>query len=185
MAAERHHLKTVPQLKEFLKERGIQTSIYRKENLIRLAEAATEMKIQPEERSLQSKRGLDLQRRTVEVGTDESSVTVVLPDVNRLASWKCELKNLPKIEMGDIMVYLMTKCGWGTNRLKSYKDDNSFKLYQTNHIDKVVIAPVAHDYMYVKSACVPETRQLEKPYETWILVKKDGSVKSGGCTCVA
>ncbi|XP_061190782.1 uncharacterized protein LOC133198830 [Saccostrea echinata] len=185
MAAEQLRLKSVPQLRDFLKERGIQTSIYRKQQLLRLAQAATAMEIEPEECAIENKRYHDQQRRTVEVRTDENITTFILPDVSGLSDWNVDLQTMPKIEMGDVMVYLMTYCDWSANRLKSYKDDNSFKLYQTNHIDKVAMATVAHGYMYVKSTCVPETRQSEKPYETWILLHKNGSVKSGGCTCVA
>ena len=39
MATEQPKFKSVPVLKEFLRERGIQTSLYRKEQLIKLAEA--------------------------------------------------------------------------------------------------------------------------------------------------
>jgi len=39
MATEQPKFKSVPERKEFLRERGIQTSLYRKEQLIKLAEA--------------------------------------------------------------------------------------------------------------------------------------------------
>ncbi|KAK3092354.1 hypothetical protein FSP39_001790 [Pinctada imbricata] len=32
---------------------------------------------------------------------------------------------------------------------------------------------------------VPETRQHATPYQTWLLVGKDGNIHSGGCACVA
>jgi hypothetical protein len=46
MATEQPKFKSVPELKEFLRERGIKTSLYRKEQLIKLAEAASEINLE-------------------------------------------------------------------------------------------------------------------------------------------
>ena len=182
MATEQQKFKSVPELKEFLRERGIQTSLYRKEQLIQLAVAASEINLEAESDSFDDKRDSDQLRRTVVIGGYSN---VVLPDVGSITGWQSDLSSIPNIEMGDIMVYLMTTCGWGAGRLKSYKEDNSYKLFQNRHIDNVRIGNIEHNYIYVRCTCVPETRQSEKPYETWILLNRNGTIKSGGCTCVA
>ena len=129
MATEQPKFKSVPELKEFLRERGIQTSLYRKEQLIKLAEAASEINLEAQSDSFEEKREYDQLRRTVVI--DESS-NVVLPDVGSITGWQRELSSIPNIEMGDIMVYLMTTCEWGTGRLKSYKGVNYMEIRNNN-----------------------------------------------------
>ncbi|KAJ8310318.1 hypothetical protein KUTeg_012183 [Tegillarca granosa] len=83
------------------------------------------------------------------------------------------------------MVYLTTSCDWDANRLKSFKTDNSYKLFEANHIDNVRLGMLEHGYRYVKASCVPETRQSDVPYCSWLLYTSMGYIQTGGCTCVA
>ncbi|KAK3086590.1 hypothetical protein FSP39_020732 [Pinctada imbricata] len=181
MAAESQNKRTVPEMKEFLAERGIQTSIYNKDQLIKLVEAASELGLETEADPEEEKSQHDEERRTVTMST---GITTILPDVKDFTEWQCDLTTLPTIEIGDIMVYLLTNCGWIKTRLSSYKEDNGYKLFENRHIDTVMLKNL-NEFTYIKSTCLPETRQNEKPYQTWILLGNDGSVKSGGCTCVA
>ena len=182
MADEYRDSRAVAELKEYLTERGIQTSIYNRDRLVVLARAAADIGLEPESDPLDVKREHDHERRTIVLSTGE---TTLLPDVKDITDWQCDLAYIPNIEMGDIMVYLMTSCGWIKSRLSSYKNDNSYKLFENKHVDNVMLKTFENDYTYVMSTCLPETRQNEKPYQTWVLLSKDGSVKSGGCTCVA
>lgn len=58
-----------------------------------------------------------------------------MPDVFTISSCKSQL---PDIGFGYILVYLSSDCGWGQDRIRHYKDDNAYKLYQQNHISNVV-----------------------------------------------
>lgn len=172
----------LPELRNFLKQRGIQHSTQRKENLIRLAEVANDLQFPVQEAD--DYKDLSVSRRTV---TDrKTNKTVVLPDITTISvdKWKTDLKTLPSLEMGDIMVYLLGNCGWLNERLKQYKQDNGYLLYQCNHVSGLMLYEM-DSYQYVKCFCVPETRQSADPYITWILLNDTGTVQSGGCTCVA
>ena len=94
---------------------------------------------------------------------------------------------MPDIESCDVLVYFMRCCGWNHERLANYKQDNGYRLHMSCHIDDVKAAYHTHPgYLYLKSTCMPETRQNAQPYEVWVLVNKtSGEVISGGCTCVA
>ncbi|XP_062620989.1 uncharacterized protein LOC134282605 [Saccostrea cucullata] len=181
MAAESHRNKSVAELKAFLSDRGINTSLYRKDALIRIAEAASALNLEPETENYGNYQTERANRRSVIV----QGTSVTLPDICSVSDWQQDLSLLPNIETGDIMVYLMTKCSWTESRLKAYKNDNGYKLFQHRHIDNVVVKFLSYNHFYIKCTCVPETRQSEKPYTTWILMDNDGTVKSGGCTCVA
>ena len=85
----------------------------------------------------------------------------------------------------DILVYLLKYCGWDEKRLKEYKYDNGFKLYNANHISEVQLADISTSFSYIKGCCVHETRESDDPYVTWVLVNTDGWIRSSGCTCVA
>ena len=111
---------------------------------------------------------------------------MILDDVRKADGWTKNLISIPDLESGDIMVYLYKECGWGEKRLKSYKGDNGYKLFLANHISDVEICSLQNaPYTYVRANCIPETRQNEDSYRTWILLEKSGGVHSGGCTCVA
>lgn len=69
--------------------------------------------------------------------------------------------------------------------MKEYKHDNGFKLNDAYHISGVQLANISTDFSYIKEFCVPETRQSADPYVNWVLVHKDGWIRSGGCTCMA
>ncbi|XP_033763165.1 uncharacterized protein LOC117344514 [Pecten maximus] len=121
---------------------------------------------------------MDVLRRTVD--------GIVLDDVGQV-QWISDLTSIPTVEYCDILIYFMKVCGWSETRLKNYKSDSGYKLYLDHHISEVCLGaiPNSGSYMYVKASCIPETRQSATPYSTWLLIKQDGHVKSGGCTCVA
>ena len=93
-----------------------------------------------------------------ELLSSASLQNVVLPDVGSITGYQRDLSSIPNIEMGDIMVYLMTTCEWGTGRLKSYKEDNSYKLFQNRHIENVRIGDIEHNYFYVRLYPLDKTK---------------------------
>ncbi|XP_061185059.1 uncharacterized protein LOC133193101 [Saccostrea echinata] len=167
----------VPALKYYLSTKGITTSMYRKAHLIRLCELAREIDLEDIE-TKDDYVNMDVRRRTV---GDR-----MLPSISevKLCDWNGDLKKVPDIDIADVFVYLIN-IGWDQNRLHSYKVDKGYLLYQNNHVDSVRMCPLDSDYSYVMCNTTPETRQSEDPYRTWLLVKTDGYIISGGCSCVA
>lgn len=76
---------------------------------------------------------------------------------------------------------------WTNDRLKSYKNDNSYTLFiHTNgHSSQVEMVALDDKFRYVRAKCTPEERQYAPPYDIWILIDVDGVINSGECTCVA
>ncbi|XP_069116847.1 uncharacterized protein [Argopecten irradians] len=175
------HSWNVPELKNFLQERGISCSLSRKHELLRLCELAFELKLETLI-SPDDYEQMDEKRRTVV--TDED--TVVVPELSKVTGWSACLKCLPDIDSCDTLIYLMRFCKWGEDRLRAYKNDNGYRLFLANHIDNVIISDILQGHFrYVKATCVPETRQTAKPYDVWVLIRDTGEILSGGCTCVA
>lgn len=183
MADEEHRNKTVRELKDFLRQRDINTSIHRKPTLIRLCEAASAMSMEPEEEEdVNTDR---VERRTIEV----DGKPVILEDILSISTskWEKNLTDIPNIENGDVMIYLLTVCKWSKERLKNYKADRGYQLFKTDshHIDNVLITKMPHQHYYVKSTCVPQDSQGDKPYMAWLLMDDTANIKSGGCNCPA
>ena len=173
----------IPELKNYLHERGVTCSIGRKPDLVRLCELAEELNLE----IIPADDGgdyqvMDTKRRTVQLLGN----SVELPSPTEVNSWQKKLNTVPDIQPYDVFIYLMTYCKWENHRLQNYKHDNGFRLFSSNHINNVHISSVfEHEYMYIKASCVPETRQSSNPYTAWLLVHQSGRVMSGGCTCVA
>lgn len=174
----------LPELREFLQERGVKCSLSKKIELVRLCELAVELNLEIiiAKNDVDDYKVMDLKRRTVEV----NGVNAVISSPTEVKTWHKHLGNLPDIQTYDILIFLMTYCKWDNQRLQTYKNDNGFRLFSANHIDHVQISEVLeHDYFYIKASCVPETRQTSDPYCVWVLIHQSGRVLSGGCTCVA
>ena len=124
---------------------------------------------------------MDSSRRTV----IDSDSQMTLRSVRDVEKWEDDLSNLPDIGNCDILVYLLQYCAWDEKCLTEHNHDNGFKLFNANHISGVELAKISTDFSYIMGFCVPETRQSADPYVTWVLVHKDGWIRSGGCTCMA
>ncbi|XP_062577470.1 uncharacterized protein LOC134239315 [Saccostrea cucullata] len=174
----------VPDLKNYLQERGIQCSLARKLDLVRLCELAHELNLEILTADSHGEYvDFDTRHRSVNIGSE----VVILDQVSQVSNWNKDLSQIPDVESFDVLVYLTQKCGWNSARLSNYKQDNGYRLHMAGHIDDVqASSDLIPGYMYVKCKCVPETRQSAQPYESWILIRmQSGEIVSGGCTCVA
>ncbi|CAC5424672.1 unnamed protein product [Mytilus coruscus] len=155
--------------------RGVKTTGYKNNKLVELAEEADLQKIPPFEPD--NYIFVNKIRRTVD--------GVVLPHPRTVIDWSEDLNAIPIIEAFDVNHYLKNICNWTNERLKGYKNDNSYRLHFNGHIREVRQSKFHSDIHYVKAACVPEERQSADSYEVWIVVLFDGSIHSAECTCVA
>ncbi|CAC5382540.1 unnamed protein product [Mytilus coruscus] len=122
--------KNVPEIKQFLKNRGVKTTGYKKKNkLVELAEEADLQKIPPFEPD--NYIFANKIRRTVD--------GVVLPHPRTVIDWSEDLNAIPIIEAFDVNHYLKNICNSTNERLKGYKNDNSYRLHSNGHIvDRII-----------------------------------------------
>ena len=100
-----------------------------------------------------------------------------------LKQWSDNLKQLALITQADIFVYLFSTADWSPKRLKSYKSERGYRLFQSNHIHSMMCHDLLHNHIYVSARCIRETSQSADPYRTWCLLNNDGSCVSAGCDC--
>ena len=112
-------------------------------------------------------------RKPTKSGKNGKEIMVI--DVSQVKDWNEHLKEIPDITMGDVMVYMLSTCQWSEDRLRSFKQDNGYKLFQNNHISDVRLSKTEEDFFYIRGKCIPETSQSSDPYSTWILIHLDTS----------
>ncbi|XP_070550275.1 uncharacterized protein [Ptychodera flava] len=170
----------VPELRKFLKSRNVTCGEATKAQLVELSVLTLELDVRAiADDDYEKSLG---ERRTVIDGGRQ----VVLPDPNVITQWESSLKMMPKIDIADVFVYLISHCCWSTSRMKKYRYDRGYRLYKDGNIIGVQLHPMPDvNHLYVMGDCVRETSVREKPYKTWLLLSEEGDIVSGGCTCVA
>ena len=74
-----------------------------------------------------------------------------------------------------------------------YKQGKAYRYFTDNFISEVYYNNISDEseYCYLKTKCLPSQRVLSKPYDVWVLVKKDFKYEVGDailnayCTCTA
>ncbi len=166
-------------LKDVLKQRGVPSSNKLKNELLELAEKAVKV-YKPLESCdhIQSERS----RRTVTT-SDGKEVNLY----NKKVKWNTDLKDLPTISLGNTFRYLVTHCEWTSERLCSYTSDDGYRMFLSGHVVKVELGTIiGHmEHLYIRGSVVPEERQKDDRYDTWVLLSTKSFIISGGCECTA
>lgn len=169
---------TVPQLKDFLKCRGVPCSGYNKPQLVNMVTKAQNhpelvAEIEPGDGDVEA-----VQRRTVVV----SGQKIIFPDPNSLKDWEENLRNMPYITSAHCLLYLLTKRGWSSNRIQSLEKERGYQLHVDKHIHHVKLKTL-EGVTCIKAACTRQTSQNEAPYNVWLLASADGDIHTAGCQC--
>ncbi|KAH7957805.1 hypothetical protein HPB52_022770 [Rhipicephalus sanguineus] len=72
--------------------------------------------------------------------------------------------------------------------MKCYRSLKAYGLAIEGHVRKVLISSDMASSMeccFLKADVTPSQRTTAKPYEPWVLVKRDGTVSTAHCTCMA
>lgn len=170
---------TVLQLREYLRQRRVPHSGYKKGKLLQLVKNSVENPslldiVEPLEQE-----NVSDERRTVEV----NGRRVVLPDPNSLTHWDKDLTNMPRITSAYCLLYLMNKRGWSGKRLENFEKQRGVQLCLDNHINEVFFKKMSDDLAYIKAKCIRQTSQNEAPYCVWLLATMKGTIESSGCQC--
>ena len=71
--------------------------------------------------------------------------------------------------------------------LKAYKSLEAYNFFQSGWVQTIFIlkSPIRTDVALFRCKVTPSQRTKEKPHEVWTAVKKDGSVATAHCNCMA
>ncbi|XP_070544317.1 uncharacterized protein [Ptychodera flava] len=166
--------KTVGELRKYLRERGVNTNNYRKQELEELYKNAAERKI-PIERD-DFCRESDLKRRR----TTTDGRLLINPD--NVRQWEDDLKSLPDVELPHVIVYLLSN-GWSKSMINNYKLSDGWRLHNDGHVNKVQLYKHDNNFLYVRGVCVRETEQ-HAVYKIWLILDTN-NIMSSSCECPA
>ena len=174
----------VDELKNYLRERGIQLSDggkgKRKAELLDLCQKAAAMKEKKLDDSVEDcAKPLEDKLQTSE-GT--------LPDPKTLSSWTHNFSTIAEFTFGDLYNYLIGKDDYSPEDLRSFKSLLGFKLFRDGHVVDLRYCPVEGKSLCffqfkVKPTERAKTEDGQTTYNGFVILNSSGEVHSAFCPC--
>ena len=104
---------------------------------------------------------------------------------SKLSNFTDNLTFWPAVEYGHIFGYFMMRSGLYTQeQVLAWKQLDSYNCFQNGYVRMIVVCAV--DNIQLLEALVnPSQRSPDNAHHCWLAVKKDGTVISAHCTCMA
>ncbi|CAN7943128.1 unnamed protein product [Ixodes pacificus] len=99
-----------------------------------------------------------------------------------------DARQWPRLEIGDIYVYLVEGiCFYTREQFKSYKLEDSYNLFLSGKVRDACSfgATIENARIVLITGQVEASQTLGKYHQPWAVVKKEGTVLSAHCTCMA
>ncbi len=169
----------VPELREVLKQRGVPSSNKLKDELLELSKKA--VKVYKPIEPCDHENSEHARRKVITTKGHEVDL------YGRKVNWSTNLKNLPDLTLSHVFRYCVGHCGWTTERLCNYTADDGYRMFCSNHVVRVELGVIsAHsEHIYIKGSIIPEQRQSDDRYDTWLLVSTRSYIVSAGCECTS
>jgi len=100
--------------------------------------------------------------------------------------WEDDVTKWPSIEFPDIVLYLIDTPGEYTReKLKCYKSLDAYNHFASGWVGTCLIHEVNKEFSVLKAFLQPSQRLSNPPHHPWVAVKKDGTICTAHCTCMA
>ncbi|XP_029829749.2 uncharacterized protein LOC115314804 [Ixodes scapularis] len=99
-----------------------------------------------------------------------------------------DARHWPRLEIGDIYVYLVEGiCFYTREQFKSYKLEDGYNLFLSGKVCDACSfgATIENARIVLITGQVEASQTLGKYHQPWVVVKKEGTVQSAHCTCMA
>lgn len=176
---------TISECKRYLQTHSVPCWGCTKEELIDLVKKTqrTRSKTHPPPECDNTDTLLDAQ--TQDVSEDRRTVvsdgrSVVYPNPFSVKHWEEDLRNMPCVDSGRVVMYLLTKRGWTPTTTKDYHDKVD-ELRRDYHVHNIRWKRMDAEMVYIKGECLERTSRL--PHFVWFLARSRGTIESGGCQC--
>ena len=166
-------------MKRYLRERGINTTAYRKESLVKLATCACDIVVQidPHEtaRDIFGKVRKNLEQLNFSV-TDPFSL-----------SFSDDLKQSSKVGLYDIFNYFISKrTDFDRKSTKAYKGFEDYPLFYDGHVVELKCCKTGIYCCYfarVRPTQRQKTYLQTDSYKQWVIADEDGDIVLAFCQC--
>lgn len=97
--------------------------------------------------------------------------------------WSLELKNWPKIDLGKIFAFIISKKEQEMEFIGNYKSQKAFSYYMSGFVDTIYSATI-NGKQIVKSQVTPSQSIRNEPHDVWIVIE-NGNILASWCQCIA
>ena len=116
------------------------------------------------------------------VGLEESDDPYSYTNSSRFTD---DLTSWPAVEYGHIFGYFITRPGLYTQeQLLAWKQLDAYNYFQSGYVRSILVWRVDNTRI-LKALVNPSQRSPDNAHHCWLAVKKDGTVISAHCTCMA
>ena len=170
----------VPQLRDYLRDRGISVTGYNKLQLTRLAEVACEIGLPTD---------VDLHQCTT-ISEKVKALGLEFNDPFSLSGYSDDLTSIPCVSIYDIFNFLIARrSDYDRRKIKAYKSYEDYRLFNDGHVETVTFNPLTLDNKYCVFKCSVKPTQKEMSYlnkshyDLWIIMEKTGEIVLAFCQC--
>ncbi|KAG0442882.1 hypothetical protein HPB47_015520 [Ixodes persulcatus] len=103
-------------------------------------------------------------------------------------AFSTDARHWPRVEIGDIYVYLVEgTCFYTREQFKSYKLEDGYNLFLSGKLRKLRAfeATIESTVVVLVTGEVEASQTLGRYHQPWAVTKKEGTVLSAHCTCMA
>ena len=172
--------KTVTQIHEFLKLRGISANGYKKNDLVKIAEFVNDIKCQVDPDFTCENTEKLVEDRYKGAGCSE--------DPFKLTGFSSDLSNIPNFTLYDIFNYLLIhQADFDKKKLKAFKSAEDYRLYFDGHVENLEFLrqeTISVFKTQVKPTQRDKTFYSKSYYDAWFIIcNATGEVLAAYCVC--
>ena len=170
---------TMPQLQEYLQDRGVNKA-GKKEQLVHNVECAYNMTLPIVYQDIQEEQ-VERQRDSNNKLILENYMLTLPSPLKLIDGWVKAPENLPNTTYDNVNNYLVDN-----DAGKAFKGGKS--LLESGHLDNVMTHAISPNlrYCFVRGLCLPEQKVSNDQYNVWVCIHKDtAEIICAECSCVA
>ncbi|CAC5370027.1 unnamed protein product [Mytilus coruscus] len=169
---------TIGKLKDFLSARGLQC-MGNKQQLVSRCFVAWESNIplRYSEQEQLSKLKTEYDNRLQEANIDD-------PRSLKDDDWSSDVKEWPKIDLGKIYSFILSKKEQDMDFIGHYKTQKAYSYYQSGIVDTVFCATL-NGSQIIKSHVTPSQSVRNEPHDVWLTVNNENEIQVSWCSCIA
>ena len=176
----------VKELKDYIQQRGVPVSTYKKPDLVLLAQSLHQMNasVDPDYREDCIEHCLD-EHLTLPAGKR-------VPDPFKMSNVSSDFSSLPTFGLMDIFNHLiMSKTEYDKDMLASWRSFDEYTLFKNGHVrslqHKIIFDNDDSKFHVILGQVIPtqkeKTQEGDRVYKLWFILKPNGSIYSAFCRC--
>ncbi|CAC5387142.1 unnamed protein product [Mytilus coruscus] len=177
-AFEEFSSNTIGKLKDFSSAKGL-SCMRNKQQLVSRCFVAWESNIplRYSEQEQLSKLKTEYDNRSKEANIDD-------PRSLKDDDWSSDVKEWPKIDLGKIFSFILSKKEQDMDFIGHYKTQKAYSYYQSCFVDTVFCATL-NGSQIIKSHVTSSQSVRNEPHDVWLAVNNENEIQVSWCSCIA